>query len=92
MSYPDLESLFHALVPVVDRAGAVVMDVYKGAVVVHTKADQSPVTAADQKAEDIIVAALRELTPEIPIVAEESVAQGTVPDVVARIFLAGRSP
>ena len=46
----------------------------------HTaKADGSPVTVADQVAENIIVAALRELTPEIPIVAEELTAAGNAP-------------
>ena len=80
-SYPDLKLLSNALVPVIDRAGTVVMDVYEHAIVVHSKADQSPVTAADQKAEDVIVAALRELTPEFSVVAEESVAQGHVPEV-----------
>lgn len=77
----DLPSLFNALVPVADQAGAVVMDVYEQAIAVQTKADQSPVTAADQKAEDVIVAALQALTPEFPIIAEEAVAQGKIPDI-----------
>ncbi len=40
------------------------------------KTDGSPVTAADEAAETIILAGLRALTPEIPIVAEEQMAAG----------------
>ena len=48
---------------------------------VTTKADASPVTAADEAGEAVILAGLRELTPDLPIVAEEAVAQGRLPDV-----------
>lgn len=40
------------------------------------KSDGSPVTAADEAAEAILIAGLRELTPDIPIVAEEQMAGG----------------
>lgn len=42
---------------------------------VRTKTDASPVTDADEAAESLITKALRELTPSIPVVAEESSAQ-----------------
>jgi len=45
------------------------------------KADGSPVTAADSAAEAIVEAGLREATPGVPIVAEEAVAGGGVPDL-----------
>lgn len=38
------------------------------------KADDSPLTQADRASHEIIVAALRELTPDIPVVSEESEA------------------
>ena len=44
-----------------------------------TKADKSPVTDADHAAEAIIVAGLRALTPDTPVVAEEEMAAGRVP-------------
>lgn len=68
------------------RAGAAIMEIYARDFAVETKADQSPVTEADQAAEVIIVAALRELTPDIPVVAEEEVAAGHQPDVGAGPF------
>jgi 3'(2'), 5'-bisphosphate nucleotidase len=58
------------------RAAAVIMEIRAGGFAVASKADASPVTAADHAAEALIVAGLREATPEIPVVAEEEVAAG----------------
>lgn len=51
---------------------------YQGA---DAKSDGSPVTIADQKAEELIIRALRDTLPDVPIVGEESVAGGKIPDV-----------
>ena len=69
------------------EAGQVIMDIYGATIEVATKADQSPVTQADQKAEDFILAGLKTLCPDIPVVAEESVAQGHVPEIGTKFFL-----
>jgi len=68
------------------RAGAAIMEIYARDFAVETKSDNSPVTEADQAAEAIIVAALRALTPEIPVVAEEEVAAGKQTDVAGGPF------
>ena len=68
------------------QAGAVIMEIYGRDFAVETKADESPVTEADEAAEAVIVAALRALTPDIPVVAEEEVAAGQAPDVGAGPF------
>jgi 3'(2'), 5'-bisphosphate nucleotidase len=65
-----------ALIAIVRQAGALVMSVYATDFSVRGKSDASPVTEADEKAEALIVAALRRLAPEVPIVAEEAVASG----------------
>ncbi|MDT7835850.1 3'(2'),5'-bisphosphate nucleotidase CysQ [Aquabacterium sp. OR-4] len=65
------------------EAGRVVMAIYATPFAVHGKADDSPVTLADQQAEAVIVQGLRALAPAIPIVAEEAVAAGDVPDLAA---------
>ncbi len=72
-----------ALLRIAQRAGAAILDVYEGriAIDVRQKADHSPVTAADEAAEAIILAALRDLTPDIPVVAEEAAEAGKIPDV-----------
>ena len=54
------------------EAGAAIMRVYDaGPVVAASKADDSPVTAADLAADAVIVAGLRETWPDIPVVTEE---------------------
>ena len=73
--------LLEHLVDIADRASAVIMEHYAAAIVVETKADASPVTAADRAAERVILEALRELTPAVPIVAEEEVAAGRTPAI-----------
>lgn len=50
-------------------------------VAVQYKSDNSPVTIADQEANDYISAQLSALTPQIPVVAEESaMPSGTMPE------------
>jgi 3'(2'), 5'-bisphosphate nucleotidase len=63
------------------QAGAVIMNIYQGHIAVRAKADQSPVTEADEAAEAVILAALAELAPQIPVIAEESVAAGRIPEI-----------
>ena len=50
------------------------------------KADGSPVTEADRVAEAIILAGLAELTPGIPVVAEEAMAAGRQPEIAGGKF------
>ena len=62
-------------------AGEVILSHYRKPQAVRIKADRSPVTAADVAAERIVLEGLRRLTPEIPVVSEERVAAGVVPDI-----------
>jgi 3'(2'), 5'-bisphosphate nucleotidase len=73
------ERLMPEVVAIAERAAAVILDHYRGAAAVRMKEDASPVTAADEAAEAVILAGLAELTPEIPVVAEETVAAGRIP-------------
>ncbi len=57
------------------------MAVYGSDFEVGGKDDGSPVTVADQQAEALIVDELGRVDPATPIVAEERVAAGQVPDV-----------
>lgn len=68
------------------QAGQAIMAIYARDFEVEVKPDASPVTEADQVAEAIILEGLRSLTPEIPIVAEEEVAAGRVPDIAGGEF------
>ena len=69
--------LLDELVAVAERAGTVIMD-HHGRADARLKADQSPVTDADEAAEALIIAALNGLTPDTPVIAEEMMA-GPVP-------------
>jgi 3'(2'), 5'-bisphosphate nucleotidase len=71
---PDLAKLAEALMPVAERAGAAIMQVYTGAFDVQRKDDNSPLTLADLESQRVIIAGLKQLTPEIPVLSEESAA------------------
>ena len=61
-----------ALLDIVAEAGEAILEVYKRDFEVQNKADDSPLTEADLAAHEIIVKGLTALTPEIPIISEES--------------------
>lgn len=71
---PRVEALARA-------AGEVILAVYATDFAVQGKADLSPVTLADERAEALIVPALRALRPHWPVVAEEAAARGDAPAV-----------
>ena len=73
--------------PTAIEAGKKIMQIRAGKMGVSYKEDRSPVTLADQAAEKIILRDLREIAPEIPIVAEESASEGKIPHVTNRFWL-----
>src|SRR5690554_6532880 len=78
MSLMDQETLLNEVINITRRAGELIMQIYDTDFSVRGKDDSSPVTEADDKAEALILAALRQLTPDIPIVAEEAAAAGEI--------------
>lgn len=84
MARPAVE----ALAQIALEAGAAIMTVYArlepGAA--KTKGDGSPVTEADTLAERIILDGLAKVASDTPVVAEESVAAGRVPDTAGGAF------
>jgi len=48
------------------------MKVYDGAFTVEHKDDNSPLTLADLESQRIIIEGLRRLTPDVPVLSEES--------------------
>lgn len=83
----ELTGLVDQLLAPVLEAGAVEMRHYESGVAVQTKGDQSPVTIADQEAEEIILAALAKIAPRIPVIAEEAVSAGKIPAIGDTFFL-----
>jgi len=68
-------------------AGRDIMDVFHNGPTVRTKSDASPVTEADERAEAIILAALSAGFPTIPVIAEEAVAAGHMPETYDQPFI-----
>lgn len=79
-------ALLAQMVETARHAGALIMRHYAGDTERRTKADQSPVTAADEEAEKLILDALHIAAPTLPVVAEESAAAGKLPDIVGGTF------
>lgn len=68
-------------------AGRVILDIYRAGAAVRMKGDKSPVTEADEAAERLILEALSRHLPDIPVVAEEEVAAGRIPDISGNRFI-----
>jgi 3'(2'), 5'-bisphosphate nucleotidase len=68
----DLAELARRLMPTVASAGAAILRVYEGAFAVEHKLDDSPLTLADLESQRIILEGLSGLTPDVPILSEES--------------------
>jgi 3'(2'), 5'-bisphosphate nucleotidase len=75
----DLKALVPEVLTLAHAAGREIMDVYARDFAVQEKADRSPLTQADLRSQQCIVAGLERLTPGTPILAEES---ATVPYAV----------
>jgi 3'(2'), 5'-bisphosphate nucleotidase len=58
------------------EAGRAILEVYASSFRVQEKADSSPLTEADLRSEKLILAGLRRIAPEVPVLSEES---GQVP-------------
>src|SRR3546814_17711255 len=86
MTPEQIDQLGPAVLAPAREAGAAIMAIYATDFVKRKKDDHSPVTDADEEAEAIILAGLRRLTPEIPVIAEEMAAAGDLPDVSAGPF------
>ncbi len=66
------DDLIPALVALARDAGSAILKVYAVDFDVHAKDDESPLTQADLNSHRVISAGLRKLTPDLPIVSEES--------------------
>ena len=75
----DDVALLDALVAASRAAGAEILKLVEAGFEVEAKGDLSPVTVCDRAAEQIILQALAEAAPGVPIIAEEEVAEGRIP-------------
>ncbi|QNU14637.1 3'(2'),5'-bisphosphate nucleotidase CysQ [Thermomonas sp. XSG] len=67
-----IDVLRDGVIRIARQAAAAILSVYDSEFAVQHKDDRSPLTAADLAAHRCIVAGLAELTPDIPVLSEES--------------------
>lgn len=79
------ETLLDIMLTASIAAAEIIKDIYSRPIQTDWKSDGSPVTEADQKAEVVILNHLR--TTGIPVLAEESVSAGRIPELGARFFV-----
>tara|TARA_Y100001958_G_C21187237_1_gene516012 strand:- start:350 stop:1126 length:777 start_codon:yes stop_codon:yes gene_type:complete len=69
----DLKSIIIKLIPTFNEAGKLSVDLQKEGLKITIKEDNSPVTNGDIAVNDLITKKILELTPNIPIISEETV-------------------
>jgi 3'(2'), 5'-bisphosphate nucleotidase len=74
------------LAEIVEAASSLILPLWRTGLTVETKSDESPVTAADQRGEALILEALSRAFPDIPTVAEETVSASGAPSAIAHRF------
>src|SRR5437016_475976 len=67
------EIILNRVIDIVENVGDLILSFYKKDLSISIKADGSRVTQADKASERFILSALKKLTPDIPIISEESV-------------------
>jgi 3'(2'), 5'-bisphosphate nucleotidase len=86
-SAAERDRLARIFAAIASDAGVAVMEVYVSDFETRTKADYSPVSDADEKAEEIILARLERELPDVPVLAEERAAREGVGEAVHHAFL-----
>ena len=83
----DYARLLDDLAEAAREAGQAILDIVSRGFETESKHDSSPVTEADRPAELIILAALARAAPGVPVIAEEEVAAGRIPEHGDTYFL-----
>jgi 3'(2'), 5'-bisphosphate nucleotidase len=83
----ELSRLLGPLADLASRAGARILEIAARGDTPRTKSDASPVTAADEAAESILLEGLARILPGVPVVAEESISRSGPSRPPARYLL-----
>jgi len=73
MKENDLKIITESLIDVFNLAGNESIDLFKKGLKIEIKSDNSPVSNGDLKVNQLICNKIKELTPDIPIISEETV-------------------
>ena len=69
----DYKKIAEELIPIFEEAGQKSIDLYNKGLKIEIKEDGSPVSNGDLKVNEIISKKIKQLTPDIPIISEETV-------------------
>lgn len=76
------------LAEICDEAAALILPLWRSGVEVIRKADESPVTEADRRGEQLILKALDQRFPGVPVISEEDASEFGTPEAIGpRFFL-----
>ncbi len=73
MKTSELKIISESLINTFNEAGKISIDLYKKGLNIEIKEDKSPVSNGDLKVNELITSKIKELTPNIPIISEETV-------------------
>jgi 3'(2'), 5'-bisphosphate nucleotidase len=73
MKETDLKTIAEGLIETFNIAGKEAVELYKKGLKIDFKEDKSPVSNGDLRVNEIICNKIKELTPNIPIISEETV-------------------
>ena len=73
MNKEELKKIAEGLIETFDFAGKESIRIFKEGLKIEIKNDKSPVSNGDLKVNDLITKKILQLTPNIPIVSEETV-------------------
>ena len=73
MNKSELKNIAEGLIDTFNVAGQVSIDLYSEGLKIEIKPDKSPVSNGDIKCNELITNKILELTPNIPIISEETV-------------------
>jgi len=75
------------LADICEAAARLILPLWRSGLEVTRKADESPVTEADRRAEALILEALAEHFPDVPVISEEDASEFGTPDSIGPRFL-----
>ena len=73
MKSTELKTICVSLIDTFNQAGRISIDLYKKGLQIEIKEDKSPVSNGDLKVNELITNKIKDLTPNIPIISEETV-------------------
>ena len=73
MKTSELKTISEGLIDTFEEAGKISIDLYKKGLKIQMKEDKSPVSNGDLRVNELITNKIKDITPNLPIVSEETV-------------------